>query len=106
VGDDRRSRRCRVRVAFSGSDRAAQWPASRVISAQKGEHRELARTRCDIELGRVRSAERPRTIHGESLLGGAAWWKSVRACRTAIQSNAAGRYSRTVRELWNGRTIR
>ena len=65
-------------VAFSGTDRASQWGASRVISAQKASTASLARARFDIELGRVGPGRRPRLVDGESVLRRAARRKLVR----------------------------
>ena len=53
-------------VAFTGNDRGAQWPGSRVISAQKA------------NTANAFSLPAPGAVHRESLLGGAARRQPVR----------------------------
>ena len=85
-------------VAFSGTDRAAQWPGSRVISAQKASTANSFGLDSTSNRGRVRVSNRPRVVDGEPLLRGAAWW-NLFGLQFSNPVEHVGRVSRTVREL-------
>ena len=68
-------------VAFSGVNRGAQWPGSRVISAQKANTANSFSLDSTSNTGGSGPGERLGAIHGESLFGRAAGRQPFRSAR-------------------------